>query len=187
MFKFCKTCGKKFIPKDDRPTRPAKFCSRKCIRNSTQFQVGHRLTPIGNKRWNNPSTKANWFQKGVHSYPNATTFQKGFTPWNKGKDFGGTEYIAKKISWLSKYKIWKKEIKTRDKFKCVKCGDNKNLNVDHYPISLTALIKKYHIEKPQVAVRFKKFWDVDNGRTLCINCHKKTETYGKNFMQKVRR
>ncbi len=182
MVKTCQTCNKEFIPKDDRPSRPAKFCSRRCIRNSTQFKIGHKLTPLGNRRWDNPATKMTWFKKGVHSYPFATNFKKGFTPWNAGKDFGGTEYIAKRITWLQQYKKWKKEIKIRDNLKCIQCGSIKNLNVDHYPISLAALIKKFNIKKPQEAKEFKDFWDKGNGRTLCLSCHKQTDTYGKNFV-----
>lgn len=185
MAKICKTCNKEFIPKDDRPTRPAKFCSRKCIRNSTQFTIGHKLTPRGNKRWDNPASKAKWFKKDVHSYPFATTFKKGFTPWNEGKDFGGTQYTAKRIASLQKYRNWKKEIKIRDKFKCVQCGNANNLNIDHYPVPLAVMIKKYNIKKPQQAKQFEEFWNMNNGRTLCLSCHKETDTYGKNFLQKM--
>lgn len=170
------------MPKDDRPTRSAKFCSRACIRNSTQFKIGHKLTPLGNRRWDNLASKSAWFQRGVHSYPFATTFKKGFTPWNVGKDFGGIQHIAKRIASLQQYKNWKKEIKIRDKFKCVQCGSVNNLNVDHYPIPLVVMIKKYDIKKPQEAKRFRVFWDKNNGRTLCLSCHKETNTYGKNFM-----
>lgn len=182
MVKTCKTCKKEFIPKDDRPTRPTRFCSRQCVRNETQFKIGHKLTPLGNKRWDNPATKMTWFKEGVHSFPFATTFKKGFKPWNMGKDFGGTQHIAKRIAWLQAYRIWKNEIKVRDKFKCVQCGNTNKLNVDHYPIPLAILIKKYDIKKPQEAKEFKEFWDINNGRTLCLLCHKETDTYGKNFM-----
>lgn len=185
MEKVCKTCGQKFTPKNERPNRPAKFCSRKCIRNETQFKKGHKMR-FGKKpppkAWDNPNSKKTRFGAGQPSF-----FKKGLIPWNKGMDFGGNEYLAKRISWLSKYREWKKLIKERDKYKCVLCGSNKILNVDHYPKSISQLIKEYNVKKPQETKQIKEFWDINNGRTLCLGCHKKTETYGKNIMPKMQR
>lgn len=182
MEKICKTCKKVFVPKDDRLNRPAKFCSRKCIRNKTQFKKGIALR-LGLKppkyAWNNEGSKKTRFKKG-----HAFGFKKGFTPWNKGKDFGGTDYIVNRVRSLSIYRDWKKEIIKRDK-QCIKCGKKKTLNVDHYPISLVELIRKYNVKKPQETKQYKEFWDINNGRALCLKCHKKTDTYGKNFVQKV--
>lgn len=182
MEKICQTCYAVFIPKDDRPNRPAKFCSRKCIRNKTQFKKGHELTPIGNRYWDNQKTRKSWWKKGEK--PPYSHFKKGMIPWNKGKDFGSTEYIAKRISWLNIYRKWKKEIKERD-IQCINCGSRERLNIDHYPISLAELIRKYNVKKPQEAKQYKEFWETNNGRVLCEVCHKLTETYGRNFVQKM--
>jgi 5-methylcytosine-specific restriction endonuclease McrA len=47
---------------------------------------------------------------------------------------------------------------------CVWCGNTKNLNADH--------IKSY--------AKYPEFrYDLSNGRVLCEDCHRKTETYGK--------
>lgn len=63
------------------------------------------------------------------------------------------------------YKEWRKAIFERDNYTCVICGDNQggNLNADH--------IKPYALYPELVH-------DIDNGRTLCIPCHKETPTYG---------
>lgn len=64
------------------------------------------------------------------------------------------------------YKIWRQAVFQRDNFICVWCGDKKggNLEADH--IQEFA----YYPE-----LRFA----IDNGRTLCKDCHKKTETFSK--------
>ena len=183
--KTCQTCGVKFSSKDDRPTRPAKFCSRRCIRNKTQFRKGHKMR-LGKKppptSWNNSNSKRTRFGEGQPSF-----FKKGHTPWNKDRDFGGVEYLAKRISWLILYRKWRKEIRERDGNKCVQCGDVSQLNVDHYPVSLRDLIERTGISKPQEAKAHEVFWDTNNGRTLCVSCHKKTDTYGKNHMSTMQR
>ncbi|MHB8674626.1 MAG: HNH endonuclease [Candidatus Limnocylindrales bacterium] len=65
------------------------------------------------------------------------------------------------------YKLWRTAVYERDNYTCVLCGDNRgnNLQADH--------IKRWS-DYPEL--RF----EVSNGRTLCIPCHKKTDTYGWN-------
>lgn len=70
-------------------------------------------------------------------------------------------------------------------FKCIECGSKNILNVDHYPVSIAELIKKYKIKELQETKKRNEFWDIKNGRTLCAPCHKQTPTYGKNFVQKM--
>ncbi len=64
------------------------------------------------------------------------------------------------------YRLWRKAVYERDNYTCIWCGDNKgnNLEADH--------IKPFYLY-PEL--RFA----IDNGRTLCINCHKTTKTYGR--------
>lgn len=57
----------------------------------------------------------------------------------------------------SKYKKWKKDVLERDLFTCQKCGHIGNLVVHH--------IKSF---ADNMELRF----DVNNGITLCQNCHK---------------
>lgn len=62
------------------------------------------------------------------------------------------------------YKNWRRSVFARDNFTCVKCGIRGGyLNADH--IKPFALFPE---------LRF----DINNGMTLCVDCHKKTETYG---------
>ena len=62
------------------------------------------------------------------------------------------------------YKLWRKSVFERDGYKCIWCGFmGARLNADH--------IKSY-AQYPEL--RFA----IDNGRTLCEDCHKKTDTYG---------
>lgn len=63
-------------------------------------------------------------------------------------------------------RIWRKAVLERDGRACVLCGTTKGpLHADH--------IKPF-CDYPEL--RF----DITNGRTLCFDCHKKTDTYGVN-------
>lgn len=62
------------------------------------------------------------------------------------------------------YKAWRKKVFERDNYTCVECKKvGGNLHADH--IQPFAYFKKLRFE-------------LTNGRTLCVDCHYKTDTYG---------
>lgn len=65
-------------------------------------------------------------------------------------------YLNYKERVSSDYKKWKKSVLKRDNYKCTKCGSKESLNVHH--------IKSFSENKD---LRF----DINNGITLCNNCH----------------
>lgn len=93
---------------------------------------------------------------------------------------GGVTAVRRQIYHSFEYKIWRNSIFKRDKFMCVLCksdSSEKKLNVDHiYPFSL--ICDKYNIQTLEQGLECSELWNLNNGRTLCIECHKKTDTYG---------
>lgn len=87
--------------------------------------------------------------------------------------------LLKAIRNTPEYKNWRRKVYEKGGFTCVLCGDKRggNLEADHiYPLS--KLVDDHKIKSVPEARRSLKLWDVKNGRTLCIPCHKDTETYG---------
>lgn len=77
---------------------------------------------------------------------------------------GGKTTADERVRRSAQYKQWRTAVFERDNYTCVSCGQHGGyLNADH--IKTFA----YHPE-----LRF----DLTNGRTLCVPCHKKTDTYG---------
>jgi 5-methylcytosine-specific restriction endonuclease McrA len=152
-----------------------RFCSQTCTKT---YQYAHGLKPNTTKanetlrKYGNPKRRgqvASWIIDGrLQSIGIKISESKigkqipklqGSNHWNwkggKSKDIWKTP----------EYQQWRKAVMRRDNFTCVECGDSRggNLEADHI--------------KP-------KYWypelifDLDNGRTLCKDCHKKTPTWG---------
>lgn len=62
------------------------------------------------------------------------------------------------------YRLWREAVFKRDNYTCIWCGQiGGKLNADHI--------------KPFCAYEESRL-DIDNGRTLCVDCHRKTDTWG---------
>ncbi len=82
---------------------------------------------------------------------------------------GGITSINQKIRHSLEFKLWRTAVFERDNYTCIWCGD-KNGN------GKAVILNADHI-KPFYAYPELRF-AIDNGRTLCISCHKTTDTYG---------
>lgn len=82
---------------------------------------------------------------------------------------GGKTPLRKKLERTSDYLQWRDSVFIRDKYTCQICKKvGGMLNADH--------IKPFAYF-PELRL------SIDNGRTLCVDCHKKTDTYGGNCVR----
>lgn len=171
----CLFCNKEFqiVPCKE---LTAKFCSRLC---QTRF--------IGKlpKKWPNNIGKSNLGRKR----PDASLRMKQ----NKGEKSsnwkGGGTPAEKGLRLTPEYKLWRKAVFERDGYACVWCEASSGkgrpvvLNADHI-ISFSDIIKKLKFEQGveniyEKALTYELLWDINNGRTLCVDCHRKTDNYGR--------
>lgn len=110
---------------------------------------------------------------------------------------GGRTEFSELIRNCEKYKKWRKQVYEKDDYTCQKCGEKKSgeLNADHIiPLSkiLSDMLKLVEpITKGgafEVAMKWEPLWSIENGRTLCFDCHKQTDTYsGKTKVANIKR
>lgn len=130
-------------------------------------------------------------------------FKKGNIPWNKGKKGlykhsehtknkireinigskshfwkGGKTKISDAIRNCFKYRQWRSDVFTRDNFTCQDCGGKKGGSFEaHHIKSISKIIEQYNIKTLKEALSCEELWNINNGRTLCKDCHKKTDGY----------
>ncbi len=141
-------------------TLNGRLCSHVGKKQSSEHIANRTAVLRGKKR-----SKPAW-NSGVPNSSQSERQKKEANPnWK-----GGVSVESPKFRQSSEYKTWRKAVFTRDNFKCVECGAHNftggkriTFHVDH--------IKPYALH-PELRL------DINNGRTLCLDCHKKTPTYG---------
>lgn len=86
---------------------------------------------------------------------------------------GGVTSTDKVLRFSCEYKLWRTAVFERDNYMCVWCGVK-----GHKGFGKRVVLNADHI-KPWCDYPELRF-AIDNGRTLCIECHRKTSNYGRN-------
>lgn len=69
------------------------------------------------------------------------------------------------LRYTRKYREWRRSVFVRDKYTCRLCGASRCVvNADHI--------------KPFLHCDESEMFCIDNGRTLCVPCHRNTDTFG---------
>lgn len=159
-------------------------------KQKNQIKQGERM--VGNKIWDNPKSKATQVKKGEHigwetEFKKGHKLRVGLKHSNESKEKmseshiglhvgeksgtwkGGITPINKKIRTSIEFKEWRQSVFEKDKFTCRDCGKKGYLEAHH--------IKGF--------AKFPKLrFDIDNGITLCEECHIKIDPYRKKLSTK---
>jgi len=147
-FKSCLHCEKELVLKCTRDLTRKKYCSRSC-RQKHRFLIEPTFQEIFKKARTLCNTPEANKKKG-HKGEKNPRYLKDRTQLKTRKRYENSE--------------WRKAVFARDNYTCQDCGQiGGRLQADH--------IKPY-CAFPELRT------DINNGRTLCVSCHKKTDTYG---------
>lgn len=91
---------------------------------------------------------------------------------------GGMTPLILQIRFCFKYRQWRSDIFTRDNWICQNCGkkDGGGFHAHHIK-GLAKITHEYNIKTLEEALACEEIWDINNGTTLCIPCHKLTDNY----------
>lgn len=154
-----------------------RYCSVKC-----QNLARRGKKPNANQL---AGLKIGWYTKGKSKSrpawnkglsPNQETREKiraklkGHKPWNTGLGIASEEKLQR---LRSEYKEWRLKVHQRCHFTCVLCGYKSHTRINGKSDIVADHIKPFALF-PSLRLT------LENGRTLCIPCHRQTETYGMN-------
>lgn len=136
-----------------------------------------------------PSQPRSHFKKGWNPKSGINTrFKKGHLPtkgcFPKGEKHpswkDGITSLRKQIYKLYEYKQWRSDVFQRDNWICQTCGEKGKGNLEaHHIKAFSQILKVNCITNIREAQRCKELWNIDNGITLCKECHKLTYNYRK--------
>ena len=86
---------------------------------------------------------------------------------------GGVTKLKEKVRKNYKYKEWRKKIFKRDGWTCQDCGKRKCYLYSHHKKEFYKIIEQNSIKTLEQAISCEELWTLDNGVTLCKECHNK--------------
>lgn len=167
----CKDCNKEFIKRND----TLKEWQGRCKRCAMKYKAN---LPETIKKMSELAKIQVLKQGGI---PNAVKFIKGIHSGENHSGWrGGVTHERTKIRNCEQYREWRNLVFRRDEFICCHCGvKGGQLNADHYPKTFSKIVNDNGIKKLEDALKCDELWDLGNGRTLCVPCHKETDSYKK--------
>jgi len=88
---------------------------------------------------------------------------------------GGITPLRALIRNLIEYKNWRKEVFKRDDYTCQECDKTKCYVEAHHIKEFYKILEDNNIKTLKDAQNCEELWDIDNGITLCDDCHNKTK------------
>lgn len=175
-------CGESFQTTRSRiNSGHGKYCSKHCqkVGRRRQRQLACLVCGKEFERWFCeivPGRNTFCSRECKAKFPVSTTTRQKFSNLRKGKPRplsqganchfwrGGVTPVNKRIRMSLENRIWRKTVFERDDYTCQSCGERGgDLHADHVmPFALYPELR----------------FDVLNGRTLCVTCHRKTDTWG---------
>ena len=87
---------------------------------------------------------------------------------------GGLTPLVRRIRHLYQYRQWRSDVFTRDDFTCQDCGKRGgHLHAHHSSKTFWQIINEYKITTIEQAIACDELWNINNGVTLCKDCHGK--------------
>jgi len=89
----------------------------------------------------------------------------------------GISKIDKLCRMMSEYKQWRSDVFSRDNWTCQTCSIRGVYVTAHHIKGFNKIIKENKIKDILMARKCMELWDIDNGVTLCEDCHSLTDNY----------
>jgi hypothetical protein len=94
---------------------------------------------------------------------------------------GGLTPLYEQIRMCNKYNEWRISIFERDSFSCQECNSKKDIEAHHINRFID-ICREFNIVTLEESLNCVPLWDINNGITLCEECHNETKGREKDFV-----
>lgn len=181
----CILCNQTFSTRE----KNQKCCSVACYHKS---QIGIKRKPLTPelKQRLSQALKGKTFADMGRSNPSVETRHRmGQAASDRYKRMFGPDYVSTvdlitKVRTTLEYRRWRSHIYQRDNWTCQTCNERGNGNLEaHHIEALNQILKRKNITTLEQAFSDTVLWDITNGITLCTECHKLTDNYGRKILK----
>ena len=96
---------------------------------------------------------------------------------------GGISLLSGRIKSTFQYRQWRSDVFTRDNFTCQKCGKRASGKLNaHHKESFASILEINDIRTIEQAINCEELWNINNGITKCVRCHKEIHRKGKEMI-----
>jgi hypothetical protein len=143
-----------------------KFVSKETRKKQRDSHLGHKLSE---------ETKVKISKSHIKSGANIGE--------KNGNWKGGVSTFQQRLRKIFRYRQWRSDIFQRDDYACQECGirsgNGKAVYLEaHHIKEFSKILEEYQIKTIEQALDCEELWCLDNGITLCFNCHNKTKKGG---------
>ena len=132
-------------------------------------ETKEKLRVKAKEKWQNPEYRAHMVKAHIGKMcgKDSPSWKGGITPVNI------------QIRHCFKYRQWRSDVFTRDNFTCQNCLSKGVYLHAHHIKAFSLIIKENNIKSLEQALNCEELWNINNGMTLCRECHELTDNYKK--------
>lgn len=151
----CKTCDKTYL-KPPSIAKISKYCSRECK------DADHRR-----------KTKCVDCGRSLSKTQYVRCFRCSKIGENNNCWKGGrVKQIYERIRGINEYSNWRNKVFERDNHTCRHCGSMAGGTLRaHHITTIKEIVMKFNITDFVELIKLQEMWDINNGITLCEDCH----------------
>jgi hypothetical protein len=175
----CEVCKNNFFTSLYAIKKGRKFCSNQCSFNYRKKEGSLVDTVCKNCHKNFKARQDHltigWGRFCSNSCKNSGIFNPLFhKKGNLNPNWkGGIVPLKRRLRTNYIYRAWRLTIFQRDNYTCQDCGKRGSYLEAHHKESWNNIFNKNIIKTFEDAIHCNELWSINNGITLCKNCHKK--------------
>lgn len=177
---YCKVCISKYAKDNkERLKVPCPVCGVPISRKGKTCRKCYHKSELGQQRHKSMSDRRKALKKdrlcvdcGVKIHRQSTRCMKCKSDGEHNANWdGGKSSMKKRIISSLEYRQWRSDVFTRDSFTCGECNKVGGKLHAHHIVRFGDIVNRNNVKTVEDAINCSELWNINNGQTLCVDCH----------------